>query len=623
MTRRVATSVKRTASAAIPEPVVEEATIVQPVEKPKRTRSPKTDKPKAEKPVAEEKPKRTRAKKAAEQPVEEKPAEQPVVQFVPKKVRAGTKFNPSSIVNFMRTHYRLYPTIDNIERKSVNIKLIEDFDAEVDTGAETESKKRRLPAENCINLNDYSGVLEFIQTYIAIASQTHEKEFKLQKVIESIFDIRMRGALDIVDLYDLKQDEPKKALQDFVLSRLGFNTTTPTPITSYIEAITEFMKNESKLRTKAYNTFFPHSTRSGADAKGVNVVYLQHSPAFQNELLEKLAEDIDIDDMKLDAIVIKNFVDQHSNMQACLLNPAIRKGVDSPPKIVNKNGVEVVDALWVKKLKRCVIKGNKPVQTDETVSAEEAEVIQQLVKELTLARQFVKVVRDAFENGKMLVKEDGVDKTVDDKRSIDECVDKYNAALDAVRLFNAEWVKRAVDGKFKDVAAETKFFIEYFVAACKFMKEHFGYVDPIKTFVCDIKRVNLNLNFSKEIKAGLVRLVNEKLTKKDSDEIVKSLTVEHLNDWRYINVMKSQDPLELDIYNNIGKICGISIGSDYRIAVGIAVVAWIQEKIRLISARNCKKRDITIGIYAGDLMREIENVVAPFREVAEEKPAEA
>ena len=82
----------------------------------------------------------------------------------------------------------------------------------------------------------------------------------------------------------------------------------------------------------------------------------------------------------------------------------------------------------------------------------------------------------------------------------------------------------------------------------------------------------------------------------DDDEKIKELATIHAKDWKYINFPKSYDPNDLNIYGKIGKICGLDIHKEYRIAIGISLVAFIQERIALIRAANRRKRDIQIYI---------------------------
>ena len=49
-------------------------------------------------------------------------------------------------------------------------------------------------------------------------------------------------------------------------------------------------------------------------------------------------------------------------------------------------------------------------------------------------------------------------------------------------------------------------------------------------------------------------------------------------------------------YSKIGKFSGLDVKKEFRVAIGIAIVAFIQEQIALIKAGNKKKKEIQVFI---------------------------
>ena len=593
--------------------VTDEAPVAPPAEVQTRQKSPA--KPKQPKKSVESKPVETKPKKtkATKEPIKEEVESEQVTD--PIKIRVDNNFTPSTIINFLKTYYKISPTIDGLQRKSVTIK-----DADVES-------KVKIPEENIIDLSNYKSIIEFVHTFIAVSQSMNVKNFKMQKVIESLFDLRLRGALDIIDTYNFNDKDAHDQLQELLFTQLDFAGVKDNEIKTYIERMLWYFDSEDRIRTKAYNTTFPHAVhRDGEDAKGVNVIYLQHSPAAQDEILEKLAEDIDTPLKVIDALVIEHFNDELtsagirgdelSELRQQLVNPLIIKNATNPPTITNKKGKEVVNTKWIEELHRVEVDGKKLNTLEDKLTELEVTWVRKLVRELSTSRLFVSVVKNAFENG--VVYDETEKKNVRDERDISECVETYNKIMKSLGKFRVEQQKRfdKVCKKPTD-AAMFKCFIETFVDCCKFMKEQFGYTNATKQFANDIKSNSINFNFTKELR----KRIND-IFEGNGESTVNEVVEQNLADWKYMNYSKSQDPYQSDIYAKIGKICGISIKREYRIGVGVAIVAWIQEQIRLISARNCKKRDIVIGVRMNKLVEDVREITKPFfveKPVKEEK----
>ena len=92
--------------------------------------------------------------------------------------------------------------------------------------------------------------------------------------------------------------------------------------------------------------------------------------------------------------------------------------------------------------------------------------------------------------------------------------------------------------------------------------------------------------------------INEKIEQNEpiSHEEIAELAKDYYREWMFLNSPKTYDPTELSIYSKIVKFCGVPIKIEYRIAIGIAIVAYIQEQIKIIRAIYSKKREIQVYI---------------------------
>ena len=551
---------------------------------------------------------------------------QPVKQFVkqPKTQKQqelkqedfdDKKFSPTIIINFLNNYYRNINSSDDSRKQSIVFKSY--------------PNKSTTFNKATIDLYKYQGLLDFIETYKLMPNEDYSK------IIERVFDLKLHTCLDIADKYKTNDKKKVNVFQEFIIPQLEFGKKREVSIQDFINAINAFFENDSKIKTKIYNSVFPHDTHHSDELpKGVNVIYLQHISKFHDEILEmvinKGMNDLDIL-IECQKIFSKNHKisdskgitpDMRERTIVQLLNPKIAEIVLNPPMVQDKRGNNMIDPKWIDKLHACELnkRSRKFVELDELLSNEEKKNVRELVRELTIAKSFIKIIRGGA-NARRLVKDktikrdkDGNEVEVEVERTepvnvnFKECLEQYKAIYADTRKFYEKWKKLINDEydkikfnkKSDDAKANEEYerltyelFLRYFIEAVKFVKSKFNYTTPLKTFINDIKK-DIMFKFNKNLRTK----INEKIEQNEpiSHEEIAELAKDYYREWMFLNSPKTYDPTELSIYSKIGKFCGVPIKKDYRIAIGIAIVAYIQEQIKIIRAIYSKKREIQVYI---------------------------
>ena len=481
------------------------------------------------------------------------------------------KFSSTIVTNFFNNHFR-----------NVNLVIPEDEDQAVQriTFKNFPAKPDKKPIHNVVDLQNYKGLKDFIETYEALV--TNDPNIQMSEVIDATFDMRLRACLDIADTF--KVNKPENVFKSHVIPQLGFEVPKETSIQTFIEAINDFFKNEDKIKTKIYNAEFPHNVHDKTkDAKGVNVIYLQHISKYHDDVLKMVIED-ELEDIEILREIQRKFamdcdakgadVKEKQRIALQIVHPEIAEKVINPPMIADPKhkGAMIVDAKWPEKLKAVERKGREIVMTEEEMTANEKTNVRALIRELTMVESFIRIIRGGHES----------DTSVD----LHECLTRYRHIYDETRKFyEAHKV-------LKDDSYES--FIKYFIETVRFIKNKFNYKAPLKTFINDTKG-KVQFKFNKKLRAEIEKAINKE---KVTDEDIARIAAEHKEEWMYINSPKTYDINELSIYSKIGKYANIPITKDFRIGVGIAIVAYIQDQVALIRAANAKKRDIVIYIKA-------------------------
>lgn len=545
--------------------------------------------PKAEKKVVE-----TPVDTTEVQPEEQTSVRKNLIKKDPAVIRLDDGFSAGAIINVLKSYYREHPVIDGHRKRTVNIHLADD-----------------KSEHNVIDLMDYTGFFSFIDTYIKhhqipLAERNSAEipvAFSMAEVIDSVFDMRLRGALHIADTYKGLSGtrEMQEVMTSQVLPVLGFERDAATDLQGYIKALHEFISNDERIKTKIYNTVFPHTVhRSGDLPKGVNVIYLRNMCKFDEIVLQYVIEN-DLVPVDLCKLVQKEFVNRLKEMKGIpaavlkdsvlqCVNPKIIENIINPPTVVNSKGNTVEDARWVEKLGALEIKNGKPVSTDKAVSAEVIPIIRDLVKELTTSLNVARTVKDAMQNPvKLVIEGEGKDRTETseaDEREFATCLEEYKKIWEDFVDFRKEILKVKVPAKEE---AKFKLVMNQFVRIARKLAEHKCYTNAMVQLVNDVKRNDLGFNFGKDLRAHLTALVEGEgeFTDADAEKFVSQ--------FKYFTSSKAHDPFELDVYSRIGRLCGMMLKKEYKILIGVAIMSFVQEQIKRIALADTKK-DLNIYI---------------------------
>ena len=533
------------------------------------------------------------------------------------------KFSATIITNFLNNYYR------NMASESSQSLMFKNYPAD---------GLQRTNNKVVIDLYDYQGLIDFIETYKAMS----DKEYK--EIIERVFDMKLRACLDVADTYRLNDKSKLNVFQDFIIPQLEFSERKDTSIQSYINAINSFFENEAKIKTKIYNSVFPHDTHDPAKLpKGVNVIYLQHISKFHDKVLDMVINkgyDRERVLKEVQKLFCKHYSfadekltpEQRERYMTQMINPELIQMVLNPPRTNDKHGREIVDNKWIERLHVCTLnrKNGKMDETDELVKANDKRYIREIVRELMIVKSFYQIIKGG-ENARNIVRVVRDGKEVEEAVPMDvdfgECLDRYKKIYDSIMKFYHNWQNRikkeladiernkmktggrnayysVVDDEDEnttndDVAANEEaerktyaLFLRYFVDSVLMVQKAFGYNNALKSFIGDIKR-EVNFKFNKDLRTKLTEMIKNNDV---SDEAIDELAEKHYREWMFLNSPKTYDPNELGIYSKIGKFCGLPIKKDYRIAVGIAIVAYIQDQLKIVRAANAKKKEIQVYI---------------------------
>ena len=521
-------------------------------------------------------------------------------------------FSPTVITNFLNNYYRNV-AMKNPKEQSLNFKVFP-------TGENARVNQQALT----IDLFNYQGLLDFIETYKLATETNHEQT--IESVIDITFDMKLRACLDNARVFKTNDKSKLNTFQEFVIPQLGFNTDSIMNITDYINGVSAYFANDAKLKTKIYNLVFPHDSHDASKLPvGVNVIYLQHVSKYHDEVLNFVINN-EYDDERVLLEVQKLFAKEFEGtpeVKLQLLNPQIAKTILNPP-FITVRGKKVIDQKWVDSLKAVEQGGTKRkpelVESDRNLTSEEVKAIKLLNRELLIVKSFIKIIHGGQNARRVEKNEKGEDVAVPVNVDLKQCLNEYNRVYNQTRKFFEEWKQtiqselaridvekekvkyttdetdeKVIESLVQEAEDEQQYelFLKYFVSAVRFIKNELHYSQPFKTFINDVKK-DVVFKFNKGLRSKLEALVAQE--DEPTDEQFKELANKHFKDWRFINSPKTYDPNDLSIYSKIGKFCGLAIKKEYRVAIGIALVAFIQEQIALIKAANRRKKELQIYI---------------------------
>ena len=548
-------------------------------------------------------------------------------------------FSPTIVTNFLNNYYRNIAMKDP-KKQNISFKV-----------APTDGELK--PQQLSIDLKDYLGLRVFNDTYKLVMSQAEAsedpektKKAAMDRTIDLTFDMKLRACLDNARVYKTNDKTKLNTFQEFIIPQLGFDSEDLMNIKDYINGVSAYFADESKLKTKIYNLVFPHDSHDPDKLPvGVNVIYLQHVSKYHDKILDlvinKNADEAkamkEVQKLYAGEFKVENFFTEEDvkkmlkrlslteddlpeieqKIKTQLLHPAIITNIAANPT-TDKKGKQVMDFKWIDELNAVKINKSKLTETNEPMTVEQKKVIKALVRELLIAKSFVKIINGG-NNARKIEEVDGKQVAVPMKPNLKVCLENYNRVYGETVKFYNDWKARIdeelerieqekeagaitvedAEGKTADEIIIEKeeeqqyaLFLKYFIESVRFIKNTLGYAQPFKAFMNDVKKYAC-FKFSKAIHTEIEKLIAaEEFDESKVDEIA---AVYHKS-WKFINIPKSYDPNDLDIYSKIGKYCGLDIKREFRIAVGIAITAFIQEKIELLKAANSRKKELQIYI---------------------------
>lgn len=487
-----------------------------------------------------------------------------------------------------------------------------------ETSDDPERNKSREARKFVIKLSDFTAVSNFKDAYesgkkehIDIKTEKDKNgndkpvsmsaDEYLNYLIENhVYDIHLRSCLSIASsgfrLYPKQQkkekeeDEEDKSIPppniyyDYLIPQLGFTQRKILEPKDYIDALRSYFTSDA-LRIKGYNSVFPHSIRNeDKDHKGINYVFLQRLVPNYDDILKAV-----IVDGKSDIEIItecqNNIAKKNKNQRKQILDKSITEAIlNGPPTITRtkKNGEEVeeTDAKWISKLKDANDKTGKNVINEDT-----QKIITQVVHDLMSIKAFVSVVRSSMEAAD---KHDDIEKAYHDFTEMCEALDRFNT-------------------RHENIENSYEAFVKYVLDAYFLLKDTFNIKIPLKLIASSIKS-KVEFKFTRSLKEKLDKLTHayeirgtgSEKEKEENEKFINetiALTADYCKqNTTSISIVKGYDFLDksLEVYSNVGRYADIAaLPKPYRVAMGIAIIKWINERIDLYVAEN-KKREVLI-----------------------------
>ena len=531
-----------------------------------------------------------------------------------KKPTNTAQFSLRQLVSAYNTYYRsgYAPTEDSKDKSKKHTKLtfrIYEKEKSDDSVKDALREARKFQ----IKLSDFEAVSDFKKAYDS--GKKNEVDRKIEKdkdgndkittmsndeylkfLIENhVYDIHLRSCLNIAssgfklhprstkkdkENKDSENDDelpPGDIFYDYLVPQLGFTPRKDISAKDYIDALRSYFESDA-LRIKGYNKVFPHSIRNqDKKHKGINYVFLQRIVPNYSEILKDVIinekSDLDIISKYFDGLIKKSKLTKKqvptTDIIQIILNglPTIKR--------TKKSGEEVeeVDNKWISKLV------NKSEEAQKIVSG--------FVRDLMGIKTFVNVVRSSMEAAES---PDVIKKSYKEFIDMCETLDRFNTRHEKIENTFESFVKYVLDSQF-------------------ILSETFGIKTPMKLIASSIKSKvefkftrQLKDNFDTLIKAYEARNAGSDKEKEENEKHIQEIisqTAKYCEDnTKSISIVKGYDFLDrsLEIYSNVGRYCGINLPKPYRVAMGIAIVNWINEKIQLFAAANRKREVLIIDI---------------------------
>ena len=118
---------------------------------------------------------------------------------------------------------------------------------------------------------------------------------------------------------------------------------------------------------------------------------------------------------------------------------------------------------------------------------------------------------------------------------------------------------------------------------------------PLKAFVTDLHS-KLNFKFDRETKKAIDSVLRGEVEL--NDESLQDIVEKFQNSLIEVNAPKLYDVNKLDIYSKLGKFVPAGLSKPYKVAVGLAIMQWILDQIRLQRALNSKRKELIVYVRA-------------------------
>jgi hypothetical protein len=446
------------------------------------------------------------------------------------------------------------------------------------------SEKQRAKVVNAkhssyssIELSKYEYLMAFFQQYKNLLESNPEAD--IHQVIDSVWDFRLRGALSLAAQFSSISKPEDVGL---LVGQMDFDTQhrDEHSVQNIIEEIIAFLNNDSLIKLKLFNLVFPHPKHKEEGSNvGVNLVYLQRYSKFVDSILDQLNAGVDFNDIithcKRDIIEERKEYFKEEIRSQRLAEPVAARVLT---QIAHPDLLKVIEQCENKKSIYKYIKEKIPVykksgskytpEKDVQLTTLECNEIIHFVREVKNVTSFIELFKRIY----AIITSRG-----------EEFQTYYQRFLDKVAL-----VKTFVASlKYEKYDFQT--LIEIFARSAQMLYKAVGlYNNPITQFCGDIKSVQLR--FPKKLRATIVDFIEEHCDLEALHESSQPFS----EDWDRVISSQSYSVSNMDIYARIGKFGNVGLEKRYRIAVGLALISWIQSEITKIRALNNRRKDIKI-----------------------------
>ena len=229
------------------------------------------------------------------------------------------------------------------------------------------------------------------------------------------------------------------------------------------------------------------------------------------------------------------------------------------------------------------LKGKKQEIVSRPFNMYEKVVIRALFKELNIVIGLIRLLADCVKNG----------------HELEPAYDEYIKRIESIKAYHVE---HKPVGSSKD---DYKVFIKYFVECALFIKETFGYTEPVK----DENGKEIGKDPFKQILTDFnngadVKLRFDKESRKDLEDIIKTgivndegygkIAEKFEKSFKAKNDVKQTNSYKVDVYSKMSKVLKLPMIKPFKIGVGVAIFKKLLDEIHLVKARNECKKDIVI-----------------------------